>query len=306
MDYSRIYNQLISKRQNIQPPENVYCEKHHIIPKCLKGTDDESNIVKLTAREHYISHLLLAKIHKNKKLDKAVELMSRQIKISTTKFKFNSRLYQKSREEFAKKKSQQMKGKKPIWLKRNPRSEKHKQKISNDTKGIYDISYFDWLKLKSYSESVYKEIQKKLPSDFKLTDNEIQSAFYQSILNLVKIYREGPMPFDVYCYRYAKIYTLSRLLKDYKKLNKFEFSAGLSYLNDNQYGFELDISTNKDYEETFYNKLLCDDLLEKMDDKDKRIADMIMNGHSYEEIGKVLKISPAAIVKRMRKYSGLE
>ena len=301
MDYSRIYNQLISKRQNIPPPENVYCEKHHIIPKCLKGTDDKSNIVRLTAREHYIAHLLLAKIHKNKGLDKAVALMSRQI--STIKFKFGSRLYQKSREEFAKKRQQFMKGKKPNWLKRNPRSENNKQKISNDTKGIYHISYSDWLKLKSYSESVYKEIQKKLPSDFKLTDNEIQSAFYWSILNLVKIYREGPMPFVVYCYRYAKIYTLSQLLKDYKKLKKFEFSDGLSYLNDTEYEFELDISTNKDYEETFYNKLFCNELLEKMNETDRHIAQSIMNGHSYEEIAQELGVSKMAITKRMRKYS---
>lgn len=304
MDYSRIYNQLISKRQNIPPPENVYCEKHHIIPKCLKGTNDKSNIVRLTAREHYIAHLLLAKIHKNKGLDKAVALMSRQI--STIKFKFSSRLYQKSREEFANKKQQFMKGKKPIWLKRNPRSENSKQKIANDTKGIYHISYSDWLKLKSYGESVYKEIQKKLPSDFKLTDNEIQSAFYQSILNLVKIYREGPMPFVVYCYRYAKIYTLSRLLKDYKKLKKFEFSAGLSYLNDTEYEFELDISTNKDYEETFYTKLLCDDLLEKMDETDRRIAQMIIQGFSYQEIGKELGTNKMDISRRMKKYSGLK
>ena len=51
-----------------------------------------------------------------------------------------------------------MKGKRPTWLKRNTRSENISKKISNDIKGIYHISYSDWLKLKSYSESVYKEI----------------------------------------------------------------------------------------------------------------------------------------------------
>jgi hypothetical protein len=39
-----------------------YCEKHHIIPKSLGGSDDFENLVLLTAREHYIAHLLLIKM----------------------------------------------------------------------------------------------------------------------------------------------------------------------------------------------------------------------------------------------------
>ena len=48
------------------------------------------------------------------------------------------------------------------------------------------------------------------------------------------------------------------------------------------------------------------ELVEKMAEKDKRIAELIIQGFSYEEISKELGISPAAIVKRMKKYSGLE
>jgi len=39
-----------------------YFEKHHIIPKSLGGTDDCSNLVKLTAKEHFICHRLLVKM----------------------------------------------------------------------------------------------------------------------------------------------------------------------------------------------------------------------------------------------------
>ena len=140
MDYSRIYNQLISKRQNIPPPENVYCEKHHIIPKCLKGTDDKSNIVKLTAREHYIAHLLLAKIYNTYGLYSAVIYMQTGL-LKNRKFKFNSSLYQKIREEFANKLSQKMKGKnkgKTPWNKGKKcksLSEETRQKISEANKG---------------------------------------------------------------------------------------------------------------------------------------------------------------------------
>lgn len=37
-----------------------YHERHHIIPKCLNGTDDEENLIDLFAREHFIAHKLLA------------------------------------------------------------------------------------------------------------------------------------------------------------------------------------------------------------------------------------------------------
>jgi hypothetical protein len=32
---------------------DMYVEKHHIIPKSLGGSNDKSNLVKLTAKEHF-------------------------------------------------------------------------------------------------------------------------------------------------------------------------------------------------------------------------------------------------------------
>jgi hypothetical protein len=40
-----------------------YTEKHHVIPRCMGGSDDEDNIVKLTPEEHYLAHQLLLKLH---------------------------------------------------------------------------------------------------------------------------------------------------------------------------------------------------------------------------------------------------
>jgi len=46
-----------------------YVEKHHILPRCLGGTDEITNIVELSPEEHYLAHLLLCKIHPgNRKL----------------------------------------------------------------------------------------------------------------------------------------------------------------------------------------------------------------------------------------------
>lgn len=64
MNYQKIYNQLINKRKiNILDKKICYCEKHHIIPRALGGSNFSENLVNLTAKEHFIAHLLLAKIY---------------------------------------------------------------------------------------------------------------------------------------------------------------------------------------------------------------------------------------------------
>ena len=46
-----------------RPRLEGYVEKHHIVPRSFNGSDEKSNIAILTAREHYICHLLLAKMN---------------------------------------------------------------------------------------------------------------------------------------------------------------------------------------------------------------------------------------------------
>lgn len=75
MDYNKIYQTLIERAQD----RTVlgYTEKHHIIPKCMSGGDDISNIVRLTGREHFIAHQLLVKMYpKNGRLIKAAAIMA--------------------------------------------------------------------------------------------------------------------------------------------------------------------------------------------------------------------------------------
>ena len=52
MNYEKIYNNIISKAQSRQKLDG-YIERHHIIPRSFGGSDDDSNIVALTAREHF-------------------------------------------------------------------------------------------------------------------------------------------------------------------------------------------------------------------------------------------------------------
>ena len=74
MNYQEHYDRLISRARGRKL--DCYTESHHIIPRCMNGTDDKNNLVELTAREHFIAHILLVKIYpKSYGLIKAVQMM---------------------------------------------------------------------------------------------------------------------------------------------------------------------------------------------------------------------------------------
>jgi hypothetical protein len=117
MDYTRIYNQIIERAQTRKLDE--YIEKHHIIPKCIGGLDIKENIVELTAREHFLCHMLLCKIYpRENKLKHALFLMAiGKQKIKEKTYVIGSRVYDRLRLEYSemltgKKQSQETKNKK--------------------------------------------------------------------------------------------------------------------------------------------------------------------------------------------------
>ena len=38
-----------------------YSEVHHVVPRSLGGSDDADNLIRLTARQHYVAHWMLWK-----------------------------------------------------------------------------------------------------------------------------------------------------------------------------------------------------------------------------------------------------
>jgi hypothetical protein len=70
MNYQRIYNEIINNAKSRGLNKkllNYYTEKHHIVPRCMQGTNDKSNLALLTGREHYLCHYLLWKANKENK-----------------------------------------------------------------------------------------------------------------------------------------------------------------------------------------------------------------------------------------------
>jgi hypothetical protein len=58
--YTHVYNNIIERAKS--RTISGYTENHHIIPRSLGGSDNTTNLAALTAREHYICHLLLPKM----------------------------------------------------------------------------------------------------------------------------------------------------------------------------------------------------------------------------------------------------
>ena len=74
MDYRKHYQLLVERAKNRKLES--YSERHHIIPRCLGGSDDEANLVSLTPEEHYLAHQLLVKMYPgNPKLVYAANMM---------------------------------------------------------------------------------------------------------------------------------------------------------------------------------------------------------------------------------------
>jgi hypothetical protein len=63
MNYKKVYDNICIRGKE-KRELGQYCEKHHIIPRCMGGKDVEDNLTILTYREHFIAHLLLTKIYK--------------------------------------------------------------------------------------------------------------------------------------------------------------------------------------------------------------------------------------------------
>ena len=95
--YTRCYYSLIAKRK--ETPFNGYVENHHIIPRSMGGSNDVDNLVGLSAREHYIAHLLLARMTTGPiqhKMLKAAWLMACPTR-KERDYQVNSRIYESLR-----------------------------------------------------------------------------------------------------------------------------------------------------------------------------------------------------------------
>ena len=112
MNYQKIYNQIIERAQNRKL--DGYKERHHIIPKCMGGSNDKTNLVELTAREHFLCHILLCEIYPGEiKLITSLWLMAiGKKRKKENKYIIGSRIYESLKIKNAKNQSKSQTGRK--------------------------------------------------------------------------------------------------------------------------------------------------------------------------------------------------
>lgn len=138
--YSKYYFSIIDRAKSRDLSPNVYTEKHHIIPKSLGGSNLKENLVKLTAREHFVCHLLLPKMLVGDSHHKMVHAAWRMCNALKAGYRVTARTYSKLREQHAWIMSAighdgQFKAGRPTWNKGVPRTAEVKELISVANKG---------------------------------------------------------------------------------------------------------------------------------------------------------------------------
>ncbi len=91
--YYKWYINIIQNR--LKNPIDGYTESHHILPKSLGGSDDVTNLVKLSSKEHFIVHQLLPRFISGRghyKMIKAAQCMFMKSKYTDVRY-INSNLY---------------------------------------------------------------------------------------------------------------------------------------------------------------------------------------------------------------------
>lgn len=106
--YSKWYERLVEKAQS-RGTIVGYKETHHIVPRSFGGSDSKSNLVHLTAREHYVAHALLWKmkfdgVYGSKMafaFNTFISKMQTEERGVHHTYKINSRMYETFRKEYS-------------------------------------------------------------------------------------------------------------------------------------------------------------------------------------------------------------
>lgn len=139
MNYKNIYNSLIDRAQG--RILTGYFESHHIVPRCMGGDDDKTNLVNLTPEEHFLAHELLVKMYpKEHKLIFALVVMTGKSTTTNKLFGWHRRKLSETQTILK------------TGVKRGPQSDSHKAAIgaanSGTKNGMWEYEWSDDQKAK--------------------------------------------------------------------------------------------------------------------------------------------------------------
>lgn len=108
--YDEFINNILETRGRFACGDE-YHERHHIIPRCIGGTNDEENLIDLFAKEHFEAHRLLALENpNNSKLIYAWYMISYVESSNQERYKLNAEEYEEIKKNYSQMLSEQMNG----------------------------------------------------------------------------------------------------------------------------------------------------------------------------------------------------
>lgn len=126
--YSKCYFNIIERAKSRTLTKDTYYEKHHILPKSLTGDNSAANLVRLTAREHFICHWLLTKMTTGEVKSKMVYALNGMCRINKNQKRYSSaitaKVYERAKKLSSLMKSKSMKGKPRPEIKGKPSKRK--------------------------------------------------------------------------------------------------------------------------------------------------------------------------------------
>lgn len=179
MKYKEFISNIILSRGR-ELPSNVYFERHHIIPRCIGGTDEYENLIDLYPNEHFEVHRLLAIENPDEyKLAFAFHMMS------CVKSRYTNERYQCTKEEYEAAKLARSIAMKNLPPEKSPHygclhSDETKYKISQSKKNN-PVKYWNGKHLpKEMKDKISKSKQKPV-AQYSVDGNFI--CIYESIMD---------------------------------------------------------------------------------------------------------------------------
>ena len=163
--YKALYDRFIETRSN-RVLDNCNIEVHHIVPRCMGGGEEESNLIALSPREHFLAHLFLNRAYpEHKGITKAHQAMFKGSSKQQNNRQFTSRFYQLIREK--------------AFPKIPPQSELeelyYNQKLSykrlGERYGVSDMTVCKWFKILNIKALTIKDRKWELPDKQELKDS---------------------------------------------------------------------------------------------------------------------------------------
>lgn len=179
MNYRQVYIRIIKKAFSEKrcKGRGIYYETHHILPKSIfpKWIKRKSNLVLLTAREHFFCHLLLAKIYPSVQMNYALIAFTTR---PNSDYKISSREYARIKEMQALYLSDRNKN-----ISTELREQKRKRLIEYNHNRDYDAIKHKLGFCQSHSQETKEKISKSMKGKHNCSQEKLLNGYKNYLKN---------------------------------------------------------------------------------------------------------------------------